>query len=251
MSEPIFFDAACRAGRDMSGGGADFSELLDDMDRLGVGKALVRDFTLGNQNAALSNERLAEQLKQPGMERLTGVWCLLPSQCGELPEPCAFFDAMKKNRIAAVTLMPFQHRWIACGLTIGAYMEEARARKVPICLDGFNGAWRELYEFLIEYPDNIYLGINITAKWGVDRQLRPLMETYRGLYFSFDGHWVPRGVNELVRLYGAERILFGSGFPRFSAGAAMLQLKQSGLDEDVICRIASGNLEELLKGALA
>ena len=48
MMEPIFFDAACRAGRDMSGGGADFAELLEDMDRLGVAKALVRDFSLGD-----------------------------------------------------------------------------------------------------------------------------------------------------------------------------------------------------------
>jgi len=250
MTDPVFFDAACQVGNNIWGTGEDIPALQAEMKRLGVSKALVRDTGLNSNGAVVSNRRVSEWLREPGTENLTGVWCLLPTQCHELPEPADFFDAMKPNRIGAVTLRPQSHRWIPCALTLGPYMEEAKARKVPVCLDGFNSQWNELYNFLKEFPDNIYLGITVTGKWGVDRQLRPLMEAYKGLYFSYDGHWVPNGVSELARIYGPERILFGSGFPRYSAGAAMLQLKQSGLDDDAIRMIASENLENLLKGAL-
>ncbi len=248
MSEPVFFDAACRFGLAPNGTGATLQLLLEEMDRLGVAKALVRDFALGAQNAALSNLRLAEKLKE--YPRLTGVWCLLPEQCNELPEPVKFFDEMKANRIGALTLQPYDHRWLPNRTTIGGYMEEAKARKVPVLLDAFFRQFRDLDAFLKEFPDNYFIFTGNTGKWGIDRIFRPMMDCCKNLYFSIDGYWVPRGIEELVKRYGEHRILFGSGFPQYHAGSAMLQLKHAELKEETICRIASGNLEALLKGEL-
>ena len=87
------------------------------------------------------------------------------------------------------------------------------------------------------------------GKWGIDRQIRPLLENYENFYFALKGYWVPEGIRDLAGLYGAGRLLFASGFPLYNMGNQMFQLKHSGLSDGEIAMIAGGNLEKILKGA--
>ena len=84
---------------------------------------------------------------------------------------------------------------------------------------------------------------------GTDRNIRPLLENYPNFYFELMGYWVPEGIYDLAEKYGAERIIYGSGFPQMDQGSPMLQLKQSRLDNEAIAKIAGGNLVNILKGA--
>ena len=45
-----------------------------------------------------------------------------------------FFASMPENRAAAITLDPFNHRFVPCRLTVGKYLDEAAKRKVPVLL---------------------------------------------------------------------------------------------------------------------
>jgi len=155
---------------------------------------------------------------------------------------------MRKNKIAALTLHPIEHRWIPCGITIGSYMKEAQKHRIPIMLDDFCGQWKMLYDFVQEFPENIYIFPYYFGKWGIDRQIRPLLEKISGFYFGIGGYWQPDGINQLVEKYGANRFLFSSAFPRYTHGSAMLQLKQSGMSPENISAIASGNMMKLLQG---
>lgn len=249
MTEPVFFDANCRVGDTMNAPCPDVTELLDEMDRYGVAAALVRHGNLDNASPLQTNGELARMLTQDRAGRLTGVWCILPEQCGELPPPDEFFSSMADNRIGALTLQPFSHRWMPCRLAIGKLMDAAAERRIPILLNAFSGKWSELYAFLAEFPGNICIYVEKCGKWGSDRQIRPLLEHYKNFYFETAGYWIPEGIRDLAGKYGADRILYGSNFPQFNQGSSMLQLKHSGLDAESVARIAGGNLERLIKGA--
>ena len=67
---------------------------------------------------------------------------------------------------------------------------------------------------------------------------------------EISGYWVPEGIADLAKTYGAERLLYGSGFPRYDQGCSMLQLKYSGLDERDVALIAGKNLENMLEESL-
>ena len=250
MNGTMFFDACCRIGDTMERQYPGIPELLNDMDRLGIDRALVQHNALGTMGAENANAALVKMLKEqdPG-KRLEGVWCILPSQCGELPEPDAFFHTMKENGIRAVTLDPFGHRYIPCRITLGKYLDEAVKRRIPVMLGAFAGKWEALYTFLKEFPDLLCV-VHGGDKWGNDRYIRPLLEAYPGVRVELSGYWAPEGIADLAGIYGAERLLYGSGFPRYNQGSSMLQLKQSGLPDGDIALIAGKNLENMLEGSL-
>lgn len=249
MKDLMFFDASCGIGDTITSPMPGVAGLLADMNRFGIDRALIRHngiATLGTENA---NEKISQILREEDPEqRLAGVWYILPSQCGELPEPEAFFDSMKENRVRAISLDPFAHRYVACRITLGKYLDEAKKRRIPVLLNSFASKWDALYTFMREFPDLLCI-IHGGDKWGNDRYIRPLLEAYPQSYLELSGYWVPEGIRDLADKYGTERLLYGSGFPKYNQGSSMLQLKQSGLDQDKIARIAGKNLEQLLEEA--
>ena len=248
MEDLMFFDANCRVG-DHIEAYPGIPELLTDMDHYGVDKALVRHNNIPKAPLS-SNAQIARMLREDDpAQRLTGVWCILPDSCGEIPAPDEFFRQMKVNRIGAITLSPIEHRYQPRRIVIGKIMDAAAERRIPVLLDAFANQWPLLYDFLERFPDNTFIYTELAGKWGSDRNIRPLLETYENFYFEIARYWVPEGIRDLVEKYGSDRILYGSAFPAGNQGCGMLQLKHSGLDDDAIANVAGKNLERILKGA--
>lgn len=249
MNDLFFFDADCQIGSGPNTGiGPNVRDLLDEMDEYGIDRALVRHINAPMLGALESNRELAEMLADDDSKRLSGVWSILPSQCCELPSPDEFFLQMKENHISVLTLHPYDHRYVPCRLTLGKIMDSARERCIPVLLNDFSGQWRDLYDFVADFPQNILILCDTYGKWGYDRQVRPMLETYSNFYYGMTGYWGPEGIRDLADTYGAERFLYSSGYPRYIHGAGMLQLKYSGLEMNQIKMIAGENLANLLKG---
>lgn len=244
MEELMFFDVNCSVG-DYIDHFPGVPELLQDMDYYGIDRALIRHNGLAK--APLStNETIAEWVKM-APDRLTGVWCILPDSCDEIPEPDEFFRQMKARGIGAITLSPIEHRYQPKRIVIGKIMDAAAERKVPVLLNSFAANWDKVYEFMEEFPKNTVICKG--GKWGPDRNVRPLLETYENFYFDLAYYWVPEGIFDLAEKYGPERLLYGSAFPTGNQGSGMLQLKYSGLAKEAVAQIAGKNLERILKGA--
>lgn len=248
MKDIFFFDANARVGFDNHRRGASVDELLAEMDFYGVDRALIRCMSTPCSGAVIGNRLITEMISADTSGRLDGVWCVLPSQCDDMPEPDKFFSAMKENKIRAITLEPFEHRYVACRLTLGKIFDAAAERKIPVLLHAFQGKWEELYRFMQEFPELTAI-VNAGHKWGTDRNIRPLLENFANCTIELGGYWVPEGIADLAKIYGANRIIYGSNFPKYNHGSAMLQIKHSTLDDDSIAMIAGRNLENLLKGA--
>ena len=250
MKDGMFFDSNCRLGTGSAGEAClpDVNTLFAEMDYYGVDRALIRHTNI-IKGALTSNEKIADFLRNDPQQRLCGTWCILPSQCDEIPAPHLFFAQMKAARVGANTLSPFEHRYVPCRLTLGKILDAAAERKVPVMLDAFAGKWAELYAFLKEFPRLTCVYLESGGKWGSDRNIRPLLENYAGFHVDTAGYWVPEGIRDLAEKYGAGRILYGSGLPRYNHGNGMLQLRHSGLSDKDFALISGKNLESLLKGA--
>ena len=80
MEDIFFFDANVQLGFDNHRRGASTAELLADMDYYGIEKALVRSRCTGCSGAVIGNQQIIKALSEDTAGRLTGVWCVLPSQ---------------------------------------------------------------------------------------------------------------------------------------------------------------------------
>ena len=247
MKELMFFDCDCQIGDTIFGPRPGVAELLSEMDYAGVDQALVRNGNFAAVGAVTANEEMVKMLQQDTSGRLWGVWGILPVQCDEQPAGDVFFRAMKANRIKALTLDPAAHRFEVCRITVGKLLDEAAERRIPVLLYPMQNNWKNVYDFMERFPKQLCIAGG-GHKWGNDRYIRPLLETYPDLYISTAGYWVPEGLGDLVKLYGADRILYGSGFPEYNHGSGMLQLKYAGLKESEIAQIAALNLKSLLEG---
>lgn len=253
MKDIMFFDANCQLGKPMNSAityAETTAQLIEKMDYAGVDYALVRHIAMAPGGAVYANIRIAEMLEEDKTERLRGVWCVLPEQCGEIPEPEVFFKQMKMNKIRALTMLPAIHRWIPCRMSLGRLMDAAKERKIPFLVapGDYQTQWESLYKMIEEFKDNIFI-IHTCGLWGAERLLRPLLEYYPNVYFEASDYWRPEGLTDLAEKYGAEHLLYGSGYPKYNHGNTMPMLIHTQLSDAEKRLIAGENLKRIIEGA--
>jgi hypothetical protein len=90
---------------------------LEEMERAGIGRALVWHIAQHDASPQLGNQLLTEAI-QPHA-RLWGCWTIMPNQAKEFPTPQHFFEEMKAAKIAALRVFPAAHRFLLNALSMG------------------------------------------------------------------------------------------------------------------------------------
>ena len=246
-----FFDANVVVGRPQNGSVfeivPDGPALCSHLDEKGIARALLMHWGQAECNPLVSNALVDEAVA--ASERLFGCWAVLPP----LTDPMItndFFPRMKQARAAALCLMPKAHRYVLDPIVWRGFMDEVCERRIPVVLTmGQQVEWDALYRFLREMPTLTCILRNIGI-WSMDRYTYPLLDAYENVHVETSMLAVEDGgVEEMAKTFGAERVLFGTGFPAQYVEAAMLQLVHADLAEAARTAIASGNLERLIAGA--
>jgi predicted TIM-barrel fold metal-dependent hydrolase len=251
-TSPAYYD--CNVSFGANGAGVfrpclSVEELLAEMDWVGVERALVYHALMREQSPVVGNAVLAESIA--GQPRLAGTWAILPPQTGELPPAGEFFKAMARANIRALWAFPEEHRYILDRLTFGSFLDELSERRIPLLLPREAGGprppdtWNLVYRLLGQYPQ-LTLILTGHGPWGEDRYFRPLLERYPRFYLEISRYELDCGLRELVATYGPERLLYGSGFPRFAMGGPRLMLAQAEIGAEAKRAIAGDNLRKLL-----
>jgi hypothetical protein len=217
-------------------------ELLAEMDRSGIRKALVWHVAQRDASIELGNRLLAEAIA-PHRDRLAGVWSILPTSTRELPPPAAFFRAMPQHNIRALRAFPGPHNYLLRKETVGGYLQKACATGTPLLACGID--YPTLYNLMADFPKLTCILCNVGV-WGPDRWFRPLVEKYPNFYVEISSYILADGIADFVKTYGAERLLFGTDFPQMDHGGMMLALKHAPIAEADRALIASGNMERIL-----
>jgi uncharacterized protein len=221
--------------------------LLAEMDRAGVGRALVWHIAQHDVAPQTGNDLLAQGIAPH--PRLVGCWTVLPNQAREFSPPGELFDQMRQHRVAAVRVFPDSHRYLLNAVSMGDLLEAMVARRIPLLLSVRRGiSWRGVYDVLAEFP-TLTAVVCDHGCWGEDRMFRPLLERYPNVAVDTAQYLLDGGIEALVADYGASRLLYGSGFPESYFGGMIMALRHAQIPPEAKDAIAHGNLEQLLARA--
>ncbi|HOU14311.1 MAG TPA: amidohydrolase family protein [Anaerolineae bacterium] len=219
-------------------------ELLAEMDRAGVERALVWHIAQHDGAPRVGNQLLAEAIAPH--PRLVGCWTVLPNQAREFPPPAELFRQMQASRVAALRVFPNAHKFLLNTVSMGDLLEAMTMRRVPLFVSVKRGmAWHDVYNLLAEFPALVCV-ICDHGCWGEDRMFRPLLERYPNVYVDTAQYLLDGGIEALVADYGPRHILFGSGFPESYFGGMMMALRHAQISDEAKALIAGGNLERII-----
>ncbi|MCX6994055.1 MAG: amidohydrolase family protein [Kiritimatiellaeota bacterium] len=245
-----FFDANVFIGRPMKALPKPLrnsAELLAEMDRAGIEKALVWHIVAHDGTPEEGNELLGREIS--GQKRLCGCWTILPPQTGEVIGR-GFFRQMKSNRIFALRAFPHLHRFMLNRVTFGKFLDEVSERKIPLLLSvetQRNVSWPEIHELLRDFPKLACIFCDV-GDWSPNRYTWPLLDKYPNVCLETSGVSAVEGcLEDTVREFGAKRLVFGTALPEKYPDAAMLQLIHADIPDADKKKIASGNLKKIIE----
>ena len=226
----------------------DAAGLLTEMKKSGISRAIAWHIASHDCSPEDGNRLIREAVAES--DSLYGCWAVLPPVTGEIVDD-HFFDNMKRNRIAALFAFPNQERFLLNRTAFGRFFDEVSERRIPLLLSLERGmSWAMIDNLMRDYTKLTCVICDIGI-FGMDRQTWPLLDTYPNVCIETSLLSLQAGgVEETVKRFGAERLLFGTGFPMRYHEAAMLQLTHAEISDSDKIRIASGNLDALVKGVM-
>ena len=251
----MFFDCCCEIGpRHSKDPAAPWSahDVLRWMDHCRIDGALVVHTLTHQYDPVYARARLAAEIA-PAADRLFPVWAALPPDAGDFePRPEELLDAMARADVRAVKLFPKSHAYPFSPVVLGPTLRALEQKHLLTLIDfaelpeGTTAAFSALHEMLDAFPALPVLLQR--ARWGMQRLVTALMARHENLHLEFSSYQISRGIEEYVRRFGAERLLFGTGLPAMSAGAARAYIDYARVPDDAKEKIAGGNLARLLGG---
>ena len=188
----------------------------------------------------------AECLKEVSKSRrLLPCWTVLPHWTDEFPEPDALLAQMQKQDVRAVRMYPKTHAFALEPYTVDPLLDALEAAEVPVFMPYAEVSPKELHAICQRHPKLpvVVLGAN----WSSPRVLFPVLAACPNLHLEtscYQGHEALRVFSEK---FGAERLLFGTGLPEMSPGAAKANVNYAKLPLKQRRLIAGGNLARLLR----
>jgi predicted TIM-barrel fold metal-dependent hydrolase len=149
---------------------------------------------------------------------------------------------MRNAGIRALRFFPNDHRYFLDELSWGDQMPVFAERRIPLFIKARVDAIGDL---LRAFPTLTV----ITGTHGfnpLDRYAWPLVERFSNLHFETSSYLTDGAIEEFCEVFGAHRLVFGSGYPENARGAALFRLARAGISEEQRSQISSGNLERLL-----
>jgi len=221
----------------------DTAELLDVYDQIGIGRGLVYHSFAWEWHAPAGNERLLAEIA--GEDRLSPCLVALPPARREMG-PIEDFAARVRELRGAVRIFPSKHNWRLSEWGSGALFDALNEAEVPVLLDFPETNWDEV-AWLLEAHPRMPL-ILIGTGYRVARYIYPLMERHENFHVEGNTYTPFRGVEDFVELFGARRLVFGTGLPDLDPGGPIANIAYAEIADEDKALMASGNLVRLLTG---
>jgi predicted TIM-barrel fold metal-dependent hydrolase len=223
--------------------------LRREYDRLGIDRALVTHVAAKEYAPSVGNDLLRDELDEA--DRFSPCVTLIPPLTGELWQPEEIIGELTERGARAARLFPSLtgHRYPFDLRVIGSICDVLQAARVPLFIDFELGRrdeadWVGLYDLADAYPG---LPIVLIRPGGrSDRGLYPLLTRSANVFIESGGYWVHNGIEKICDVFGAERIMFGSGFPYWTPSGAVFHVATAAVSDTEKALIAHGNLERVL-----
>lgn len=237
---------------------AGVKDLLCDMDRAGVDRAVVFGFPWeGLETYRRHNDYVMEAVARHP-DRLTGLGCFSLNT----PNAPAEAERCLSGGMAGVGELAVYKDGFSMGAVplLAEVMEVCRIRDALMLLHANEPVGHsypgktpmdlaDLYAFLKAYPQNRI----ILAHWGGGLFLygllkREVRDVLKNVWFDTAASpflYEPAVYRTASEIVGADRILFGSDYPLIQPGRCLRELQEAGLSAEARAMISGGNAERL------
>lgn len=249
MSEISYFDCSCNIGRRGIVNPGSFyktEDLVGQMQKLDIKQALVYHALAREYNAVEGNDLLMTEIRQ--FPCLSPIWVVMPHHTGEFYESYKLSQLLKEKNIKAVRMFPGinDHNYNIAEWNCGELLNMLEQNRIALLLGLDQVSWNEIHDLCLAHPELKIILTDVTYR--IDRNLYPLLKRFKNLYIETFGYKVNFGIEEITRLFGAGRLIFGSGMPAYSGAAAIAMISYAQISNDDKMKIARKNLEDMLGG---
>jgi predicted TIM-barrel fold metal-dependent hydrolase len=226
--------------------------LVAEMDRVGVAEAVVYHIVAREYAPVVGNDLLVDALRNH--RRLHPAWVVLPPFTGELPAPAELIDQFRHEGIVAARMFPstasLDHRFAVREWCVGPVLTALEEAGIPLLLDyGLfrrgEPPWDDIVEVCEHHPDLLVVLMDVQGR--NNRTLYALLDRFEQLVVQTAGFNVHRGIEDVCRRFGAERLVFGSGYPAAGMGAARFDLDRALVSDAERAAVGAGNLRRMLR----
>ena len=169
---------------------------------------------------------------------------LYPADEGPLPG-----RHMPHERLAGVRLFPKSHSYALVEWVVGSLLEWQEMHGLPLFLWHTEIGWNDVYNLAEKHPKlPIVVETQCEKILYHMRTLLPLMRDCDNVYVETSNLTGQGYIEQIVRDFGANRVLYGSFFPVNDPAVAMGMLLDADIGQRERSLIASGNLLRLLEG---
>jgi len=219
------------------------NDISDIMDSCGISAALLYASEAKDCEPQYGNDILCDRIRNN--PRFYGCFTIMPDATGCFLSPDDVIEDMAAKDMRAARIFPKSHNYIPNEIVIGEYLTALENASIPLIVDAFEIFWDELGAILENHPRlNVIL---LSADWSDAHNVFSYMKKYPNLHIDLSRFQVHYGIELLVSKFGADRILFGSGLPEMSGGAARAFIDYADISDEDKKKIAGGNLARLLK----
>jgi hypothetical protein len=221
-------------------------ELLGHMERLSIARALVRtDFEEMDSDPMFSNRLLYEACAQH--PSLVPCPTVLPQGHGDVPSEEEQLEELLARGSGAATLRPGQDGWSTAEWCAGALLWRLEERRIPVlCRNSILG-FEAIADLAGRYPGLPIIMFHLGYR--SQRTLVSLMKASANVFLAIGSPYsVHLGIESMAGHVGAERLLFGTGFPYAEPMASVTMLAYSDLSEADKQVVGSGSLDRLIGG---
>ena len=240
-----FVDSNCVIGRRSTREPEAIYEIEDFLAELafhGIDGALVYHAMAKEFEIHYGNERLLEECQ--GAPNLIPCWVVAAPGAGDTPTPEEWVAEMRERGVKGARMFPKTHNYDTDRVTCGDLFDALGDAGIPVFMDAGETTFPEIRRICEEHAALNMVLCNVS--WGADRRLFPSLAVCPNLFVEtcrYQGH---NALDIVCERFGSERLVFGTGLPFMSPGAAKAQVNYAQIPFEEKSRIASGNLLRLL-----
>jgi len=220
----------------------DLDSLRKALDKYGISKALVTAYAARQLDPNYGNDLIFDAASRD--DRLVPCPVVIPNSGLEVGDEAEYIGGLVRRGARCVCFYPNSFGTTLDRRVIGDLFAALEQRRLPVTL--YETGPLEAASLAADYPDIPFILHRAPYR---ARIVIPALRSAPNLYLSLMPNFAPyRGLEVLIKEFGAERFLFASGYPEAEPGAPISQLLYSALDDADVEKIAFGNLARLLEG---
>lgn len=224
--------------------------LCNEMNRLGIVKSLVFHSRSWLYNPVKGNESIIVDTEES--DSLIPVMVLTPLIKEEFGGKENIYRFIRNNKIGAVRLFPIDHNYTLEHWNVESLFSVVNEIHMPVMIDMRNvegelDCYSRFYELAKKFAAVPI--ILLTVGYRNTRIIYRLFEKCPNIYIDTSTFINFRGIEDVVKYFGSERILFGTRMPFIEGGVSVGRLIYADISQKDKENIAYGNILKLLKDA--